>query len=655
MRTAPFVLAPSRSLAPLCAFALLAACGDGDDFDAFEIRTGRFTANADTPLLQSGNLGVFVADEALSNRGSLNDDPDLPPTVIDSDTDDEIAIAVRLDDGSEFATGVEPREIAINGNSVYFSVDEEPGTDWNGDASFDRVLVRWNQGIAAARFVAVLDDHGGVDLADSPGRIFFVQDTVPSGDETNLAYVESGSADTPIVVSAESMEGPLEVTLLGTIDDLILCALDENANGNQNGDADATDGLVLCLVDGDAQTPVLVKTGFALPDDTQIPFAVRRTGANAWRVAFFVGEEQQGAGSLNAAADFGGTWNPSQCTGGDDVDTNDFVLHVLDFEDGAVTPGSVVNTGLSGVATPADNRVFLFDDVAACLSEEAGFGAGGCDYDGVGGATDTMLRWIDLTDLDSAGLTTAQMLAVDTTLPGGGRGVVELSERFVVANSTTFQIDGVDVTEPFLHWINPRAGTPTWSSNFRDSGGTTGTPFKAAVDYLDDEVRASRVGIGLLEQSLQQNLNRGCLGVDKDGVVGDDAFDLDDTIASWIFYGTAVDAMFVAGVGWAVQEGNSGLIVVGGQAVFRVDESEDGFDWNADGDTTDQVLFRSFVNACESRNMGTLNAIPGTDAIVSSGIGGALYLVDESAVGAGGADLNGSGAAAGFAVRNFRF
>ena len=138
-------------------------------------------------------------------------------------------------------------------------------------------------------------------------------------------------------------------------------------------------------------------------------------------------------------------------------------------------------------------------------------------------------------------------------------------------------------------------------------------------------------------------------------MVGDGNFDLDDTIASWIFYGSAVDAMFVAGVGWAVEEGNSGLVVVGGQAVFRVDENEDGFDWNADGDTGDQVLFRSFVNACESRNMGTLNAIAGSDAIVSSGLGGALFLVDEGAIGTGGTDVNGNGTAAGFAVRNFRF
>jgi hypothetical protein len=367
-----------------------------------------------------------------------------------------------------------------------------------------------------------------------------------------------------------------------------------------------------------------------------------------------VDEEQQGAGSLNAAADFVVGWNPTQCGGGDDIDTDDFVLHVLDFEAGAVTPGSVVNTGLSGVATPADNRLYLFDDVVACLSEEAGFGDGGCDYDGANGTGDTMLRWVDVTDPTTAGLTTALMLAVNTALPGGGRGVVELSDHFVVAHDTTFQIDGVDVTEPFLHWINPRAATPTWSSEFRDSGGAPDT-FKAAVDYLDDAPRSSRVGVGLLEQSVRQNLNRGCLDVDKDGVVGDGNFDLDDTIASWIFYGFAVDAMFVAGVGWAVESGNSGLIVVAGQAVFRVDENADGFDWNADGDVGDQVLFRSFVNACDSRNMGTLNDVPGLDAIVTSGLGGALYLVDESAVGQTGTDLNGNGAVAGYAVRNFRF
>lgn len=646
--------AATRLVAAVLLVGAGAACGSDDDgFTPFEIRTGRFTAQADTLLVQSGNWAAYVADEALSNRGSLNADPDLPGSVADMDETDSIAIAVNLVDGGEFATGVEPREIVINGADFYFSADEAAGTDWNTDGSFDRVLVRWSSSLPAAEYVVNLVDHGGVDLARTASRVFFVQDIVPSGDETNLAFVESSSPDTPIVVSAQNMEGPLDVTLLGAIDGLVLCALDENANGNQNGDMDATDPLVLCLVDGDADTPVLVKTGLAVPD-VEIPFAVERTDLDAWRVALFVSEQDQSDGSLNNASLFGGTWNPSQCTGGDDVDTSDFVVHVLDFEAGAITMGSVVNTGLSGVATAADNRIVLNGDVVACLSDEAGFGNGGCDYDGVGGATDTVLRWVDVTDLDSAGLTTAQMLAVDTTVPGGARGAMQLSGRLVVAHDTTFVVDGVNVTEPFLHWIDPNAATPTWSSDFRDAGGTTGTGFKAAVDYLDELPRASRVAIGLLESSVQQNLNRGCFAVDKDGIVGDGIGDIADTTAAWFFFNNAQNAMFIGGVGWAVDAGNTGLVVAGGQALFRVSESADGFDWNADGDTDDQVLFRSFVNVCEARNMGTLNDIDGLEAVVTSGVGGALFLVDESAI-AGGVDLNGSGAAAGFAVRNFRF
>ena len=77
-----------------------------------------------------------------------------PPTAADNDTADEIAVAVRLNDGVEFATGVTPREFVAIGNDIYFSVDEAAGADWNGDMVFERVLVRFN--IRAAWMIAEL-------------------------------------------------------------------------------------------------------------------------------------------------------------------------------------------------------------------------------------------------------------------------------------------------------------------------------------------------------------------------------------------------------------------------------------------------------------------------------------------------------------------
>ncbi|QDU85480.1 hypothetical protein Pla163_26110 [Planctomycetes bacterium Pla163] len=658
-RSVPVLRRPFARRSKLAALTVLAlasvGCSGSDDSPLFQIRTSRYTALPNGPMGQQGNWVVFTVDEAAANFGSLNDDPDLPPTAADNDTADEIAVAVRLNDGVEFATGVTPREFVAIGNDIYFSVDEAAGADWNGDMTFERVLVRFNPGEPAANFVTVLSDHGGPDLARAGGRTWFVQDSTPMNDETNLAYVDNGAPNTPTIVMAESMEGPLVVTLLGQQDDLLLCALDETDNADQNGDADTDDDFVLCLVDADADVPVLVKTGLALPS-LDVPFAVERTATDGWRVAFFVSETDQAGASLNEAANFAATpmWNPAQCTGGDDTDATDDVLHVLDFEAGAITMGSVVNTGISGVAVPAENRVFLDGDIAACLSDEAGFGA--CDYDGVGGATDTMLRWVDVTDLNTAGLTTAQMLPVETSLPGGGRGAVLVGGRLVVASTTTITVATIPVTEPFLFWVDPTAGTPAWSDDFYDpDAGGTSAPISAAVDWMGDRARQSRVGIGLLEQSVQINLNRGCLDVDKDGVVGDGNFDLVDAVASWIFFNPSSGRMIAAGVGWAVEGGNSGLIVAGNQAMFRVSEAEDGFDWNADGSIDDMVLFRTFVGSCSPTNMGTLNDLPGTEAAMTSGTAGAFYLVDEDAIGVSGLDINDNGTVGGYAVRHFRF
>jgi hypothetical protein len=177
---------------------------------------------------------------------------------------------------------------------------------------------------------------------------------------------------------------------------------------------------------------------------------------------------------------------------------------------------------------------------------------------------------------------------------------------------------------------------------------------KAAVDYVSDGVVGNRAPVGFLEASVQLNLNQGCFAVDKDGIVGDGISDITDSLAAWLTYSAGNDRMLVAGLGWSVQGGNSGLVIAGNRALFRVSEGEDGFDWNNDGDDDDFVLFRSLLTACEPTNMGTLNDLsaPFPDAVLTRDNGGAIYLVDETDAGF---DVNDNGTIGGFAVRWFRF
>jgi len=644
-----------RALAPtlLACSLVLSACGGGDDSEAFVVRTGAYTAAANPLLLQRESWAVYLASESQSGLGSLNDDVNLP--VPDNDTTDVIAIAVRLSTGTETVTGISPLSAEALGTSVYFAVDESLDVDWNLNTVLEDVLLRYSPPLLAPEVIDVARFGTGENLVRSANRLFYVADETPAAaEETNLYYIEAANPSTPVQVFAEpgSLED-LEVFLLGESNGLVFCAIDESASGNQNGDMD-DDDLVLAILEANATAPALINTRIAI-SDVASPFLARPLTSTSWRVVCLLDEADHGAGSLNDRTNYPSGWNPPVCAGAADVDTLDRILYTFDWMAGDIVGGTELITGISSWQTTGPERLFATDDIVGVLSSEAGFGAGGgCDYNNDTVFDDVVLRWVQIGQLSSAGLATVLMPAVNTGLPGGASGAIELSERFVVASNRTFTINSVNVTRPFLFWVEPLTDS-TYSSDFFDPDtGTSGPAVKAAVDYVSDGVVGNRAPVGFLEVSVQLNLNQGCFAVDKDGIVGDNISDITDSLASWLTYSSGNDRMLVAGLGWAVQAGNSGLVIGGSRALFRVSEGEDGFDWNNDGDDDDFVLFRSLLTACEPTNMGTLNDLsaPFPDAVLTRDNGGAIYLVDETDAGF---DVNDNGTIGGFAVRSFRF
>jgi hypothetical protein len=641
-----------RCSAPLALIAL-SACSSGDDSEAFAVRTGRYTGSNTPLLLQRDTWGVYLASESQSNLGSLNDAPTLP--FPDNDTTDTIAIAVRLTTGREYVTGISPLAAEALGTSVYFAVDESQDADWNQNSVVEDVLLQFQPTLDAPVVVDVARFGSGPAVLRSGNRIWYVADETPSGtDATNLRYVEAGAPSTPVdVPSKAATTGNVEVVLVGESNGLLFVGIDEAASGDQNGDADTND-LVLAIVEANAVAPTLVTTQLAISDPLS-PVLARPLTGNSWRALFLVDEADQGDGSLNDRNSFGVGWNPPACVGAADTDTLDRVLHFLDWTAGDIVTGSLANTGLSSMNTTGSERLVATNLVVGVLSAESGFGGGsGCDYNNDASFDDVALRFVPVDDIDAAGVPSTALRAVETSLPGGAMGVVEISQRFVIVSQATFTINSIPVTRPFVFWLDPLTDTAFSSDLYDPDTGSSGSPVKVATDHLGDDVRDNRAPVGLLEVSVQQNLNRGCFAVDKDGIVGDGNGDIDDTLASWLVYNTSNNRMLVAGLGWAVQSDNSGLVVAAGRAFFRVSEAEDGFDWNNDGTADDMVLFRSPLTACEPVNMGTLNdiATPFSDAILTRGTGGALYVVEESNANF---DVNDNGIVGGFAVRWFRF
>jgi hypothetical protein len=616
------------------AAALAGACSSGGGgLGSFEIATSRYTFTSPGILAADGRWALVNAPEASALGGTdLNED---------GDQTDAVTIALDLGSGNEFVSGVAATAGYVFNNQVFLVVDESLDNDQNGNSIDEIVLLSWTPGPEAPDFVAVLDPDE-VPVA-SAGRLWFVVPTAPTlPDETSLRFITASSPTTIVTVFAEAgTTGSVRPSLLGEEVGMLFLTLDETVNGNQNGDGDATDSSVLALVEAGATTPRLVSVQRAIVP-TGRPVRARLITTGQWNVAFLVDEAQQGQ-NLNGSVPF-----PLVCSSGPDTDQTDSVLHVLRWEAGdlATATNPPLNSQLPGAANAQANRILLSSDHVALLSQEGAYGSGqGCDLNADGDFTDLVLRWAPLSDPDSPESASTLLRQVDFNVPGGALGAIELGDRFVIASPRTVVVDGAPVNASFLAWAEPGISATYQDSFFDPDDANQQDPLVIAPDFLSDLASVGRNPCTLLEQSVGLNLNAGCTAVLKDN-------DETDSLPAWLRYDAQDDALIIAGLGWALQALNGGVVIRSGTAFFRVSENADNFDWNDDGDESDFVLFRSPVTACAPTNMGTLNNLPGTPSIYGGSAVGGVFFASETAQNS---DLNGDGVISGLAARFFPF
>jgi hypothetical protein len=623
--------------------ALLVGCsGGGGGGSSFTVRTTTNPVDPESPIIVGGNWLVYLAFEPLAGTGTdLNGD---------GDTDDHVAVAVKLSKSTETVLEVAAVDGAIIEDEIYLVVDEEEDDhDWSGaNGTEDLVLLHWSLETETLVFVDTLDPESeGVSLLVVGDFLFYASesDPTPGSDETSLRRIDPALPTTGVIVENTIGGGILHPTLLGDDSGLVFLLLDESVEGGDlNGDADSDDEYVLALLNGTDDDERIVTVGLAVADE-DAPFAAYATDRDDWLVAFLVNEADQGGVSLNPLMLDGQTINPDSCNVAD-VDSDDDVLHFLEYED-FLLGAAPENTGLVG-----RDRVIVVEDYVATLSLESD---AGCDINEDGDPLDTVVRWTGI-DVVMPRRLAAQLLAVDPDVPGGSFGFAALEDRFVAIideAQDSANHDGKPGNHDLVAWLDPADGFTgaLWtfaheSSNENWGTGIAGEPY-AGASWMADEEEGGRLALAFQEEVPNLNLNNFSLDCDaltKDG-------DRTDSLPIWLDFenGPVLD---FDGVGFALSESNAGIVVAGGYAFFRVSEIDDATDYNLDGDTGDVILMRNPLAACAPKAMATSHPQFGPVIVTEFGARGAAFLCSELLAGL---DLNDDGDSNDTLVRYFRF
>jgi len=655
-----------RSLAPLVLGAGLLglpACssGSGGDGAAFVIRTTTRSIDGASPVEVTGIWMVYLADEGTTGAGGT----DLNG---DGDVGDQVAIVVRLNEGSETNLGVAALAAKIVGDQVYLLVDEaDDGTDWSGaNGTGDLVVLHWSRTAGAVTFVDVASPETlTVGMLTAGGRLYYAAEAVPVGDETTLRYLDTTNPTTPTVVENQVGVGTLRPVPMASVNGLLFLLLDETEEGaDQNGDGDATDLYVLALLDGTDPAERVKNVGLAVRDESA-PVAARSFAAGDWLVAFLVDESAQGGVSLNDPASFTEPLLPDSCAAVTDLDAADEVLHALDFADFlAGLPNAVLNTGLAG-----RDRVVVVSGFVATLSEEADLG---CDLNEDGDTTDSIARWVGAALPIMPPRDPSQMHAVQESLPGGSQGLARLGERLVAVVSEDEDgrnLDGKAADHDLVGWLDPALGfATTWDFSHQhpgidtfgtgvfacptppcDSSNGTSEPF-AGCSWMAGDPLSGRLGLTFLEEVPGTNANVSSLNNNLDCNLFPKDADKTDALPVWADFETGPTLDF-DGLGYAVDPANAGIVIAGGFAFFRVSEADDSRDYNNDGVANDFVLMRNPLTQCSPVAMATSSSVAGP-VIVTDGSRGAAFLSSEFQAGI---DFNGDGDSNDLVVRYFLF
>ncbi len=633
----------------LALLSTLTACGGGGDdkIDYFALRTPPHSVAPASKILTSGKWLVYLASEAnhTPSGTDMNGDGDL--------IDD---VAVRIDTftnkRTELNTAVEDMAL-LNGTLLLVVSESKDGKDWNTDGdSGDRVLLYLRPADTTPKFLRNLDTTSATVLMALEGQAFFTAPAAPivAGD-TNLfatTVLSQGAVPTTPtrVTTTVAADGDgASVRILAESEEVLFLAMDENLDGDLNGDADGTDTSILAVLDGSSVGASIEGTGLALGP---IPSLKAGKVGSDRVVAFLVNEAAQGA-NLNSMTLFAGTWRLPSCPNlsDGDTDTDDDVLHWLlmaDFEAG----GAIQNTGLVGTA--GEPLHVHPDGFVACASLEADEGLGaGCDMNGDGDEDDRIFRWIPAVDPLNPPLPEVdptRLMALVTSVPGAvgdsTGGVLVAGNLWVVLVDEAADgrdHDGDPGTDNHLVGAkNPGLVGQAW--NFIHSGAAV----PVGVTWMATDIQTPNRNLMAIQESV--------LGLDQnaDG-------DMTDSIPTFPKVQSGSSLTF-PGIGLAVSDTNAGIVTAAGVGFFRISEADEGAtDFNNDGDTNDYILSRVGVTVQEPLvHMATLNNLdmPAVifDSVKAPKFG--VILFQESMQGPSGKDVNKDGDANDFVPRYFR-
>lgn len=618
---------------------------------------------------------VFQADE-FTTGGSGTD------LNGDGDTVDSVARLIEMATQTETGLGVAADDFAILGESssahVYLVVDEAAdGNDWSGDAASDDLVLLHVPASGASKagleHLCDLDAGSAQSLIVAGDRIWFVEEPAARSElvagETALAWIDLSAPETihraahaitgpgTSVELIEALQSPSIVAydsglLFFTMDETVEAATIAGAAGvNLNGgftdpallaDTDMTDLFVLGVLEADSATPTARSFGYAVASD-EAPVRALGLESDDFLIAFLASETDQGGDNFNesGAPDLpASNWLPSQCTV-EDADILDNVLHYVVYQDFLTDSddGRPLNTGLAG-----QSRVLALSAVGgefvATLVAEADTG---CDLNDDGDSTDLIFRWAPVGSGTAYFTSAAGLLAVEP-VAGGLSGVTDFEQVFVAVISEADNVDDYNgqtsgagfQTQDLVAWLNPSAAAPAWI--FDHNPNNAGVQ-AAGSDWLQEREQRDYVLSTFLESVLAQSLNTG--GGDTDTT---------DSLATFARFEGASDLAF-PGPTVATMPANPGTVIANDFGFFRVDEADDGRDWNGDGDETDSMLFRTDPDTQQNTSvLAVLNDLS-RPAVESGGTIGVAYVASEPM---SGVDHNQDGDMADLVLRWFR-
>jgi hypothetical protein len=653
----------------LLLFGLAGSCSLGSSASGFgfTIHRSHVSVAGSTQVAISGRYFAFLADEATTGPGGTDMNGD-------GDRIDSIAVMVNANTNVETKLNVATQSLAWIEDELYLVVSEAAdGRNWEPiDTGNHTVLLHVNAltPTQTPDYVDTLDDTVTTKVIAYRSNLFYSRSRAAMNPlQSNLMVINALAPLMATPVPTLDANGPLSPRILGKDEGLLFFGLDETVEGRDlNGDGDMTDTNVLALMDGTIPTGSIHSTGLAMPAGVP-PFRARRTaaGAHDWQVGFLVDEAAQGGTNLNDPALFSPTWKPNQCVGFEDTDATDWVLHYLFFAawnaDDTTSPPR--NTGLVGT-----RKIAISNSYIATITPEHDAGDNGglnaegdCDLNGDGDMDDYVVRWTQMVPSPAAilPLTPAANIHALSDVPGGTHGLAEVSNRFVIQVSEPQ--DNLDIngdgqkTFDYVGCLTPNGSGNTntpWDFIHGSSGNIC-----FGGSWMAEIPDRTRFVMGLLEKSYgvfgtTPGVN---LNAHNPPLPGEDT-DILDSIPVFpnILSGNTLN---IPGVAIAVQTANAGIVVTKGDVFYRVSESEDSRDWNGDGLETGFVLYATSLGQQVSFDLGTMNSLPGRQAIEYDAEGAspsvAVYLADEQLQGPTGTDFNHDGDASDLVITWFSY